>query len=376
MKPQWLIVWLSLVFSACSAESPSTPVFIESGNPVLLSEWGMMRSDGARLTLSDGVEPYQLSTPLFSDHAHKQRTIWMPAGTTANYREGEPLDFPVGTVITKTFYYPQAGERHEVSADHQRVQGWQADGLVLNRVRLMETRILVRRETGWIALPYVWNAEQTDARLARAGHVERLDLLHSDGDRETFSYVVPNSNQCAGCHAVNNTTRAIQPIGPASRYLNFDFDYASGPANQLQHLHTVGYLDRWPENNNGPQPVDYRNLDRPLEHRARAYLDINCAHCHNSAGAADTSGLYLDHETPSGPSLGLCKLPIAAGGGTGGRRFDIAPGQPDESILLYRMEINDPASLMPELGRSVADEEGIALIRAWISSLPPDCGEG
>jgi uncharacterized repeat protein (TIGR03806 family) len=375
MKQRWLIVCLCLLYSACSAEPSSTPVFIDDRNPSLLSEWGMMRSDGSRLTLSDGVEPYELSTPLFSDYAHKQRTVWMPAGTSAIYREGEALAFPIGTVITKTFYYPQMGERDEVSADRTRVDGWQSDGLELSQIRLMETRILVHREAGWIALPYVWNETQTDARLARAGHVERLDLTHLDGNKETFSYVVPNSNQCAGCHAINNTTRAIQPIGPASRYLNFDFDYASGTENQLAHLHAVGYLDQSPETGEGPVAVDYLDHNQSLEQRARAYLDINCAHCHNASGAADTSGLLLDHESPSGPQLGLCKLPIAAGGGTGGRRFDIAPGQPDESILLYRMEITDPASLMPELGRSTADDDGIALIREWINAMPLDCSE-
>jgi uncharacterized repeat protein (TIGR03806 family) len=375
MNQRWLIVWLSLLFSACDAEPSSTPIFIDDGNPPFLSAWGMMHVDGSRLTLSDGVEPYDLSTPLFTDFAHKQRTIWMPAGTTAIYREGEPLDFPVGTVITKTFYYPRTGARDEISADRSRVQGWQADGLELDQIRLMETRILVHRETGWTALPYVWNEAQTDARLARAGYVETLDLTHINGDRESFSYVVPNSNQCAGCHAVDNTTRAIQPIGPAARYLNSDFDYASGTANQLAHLHSAGYLDHRPEAGDGPLAVDYLDTDLSLESRARAYLDINCAHCHNSAGAADTSGLLLDHETRAGPQLGLCKLPIAAGGGTGGRRYDIAPGQADESILLYRMETTDPASLMPELGRSTVDVEGVALIRDWINAITPDCGE-
>jgi hypothetical protein len=47
-------------------------------------------------------------------------------------------------------------------------------------VRLMETRLLVRRADGWIALPYVWNADQTDAVLARTGEQIPLDVLHED----------------------------------------------------------------------------------------------------------------------------------------------------------------------------------------------------
>lgn len=88
--------------------------------------------------------------------------------------------------------------------------------------------------------------------------------------------------------------------------------------------------------------------------RARAYLDINCGHCHNRRGPADTSGLALDASETSRVALGLCKSPIAAGRGTGDRRFAIVPGQPDESITVYRMGSTDPGSMMPELGRSLA----------------------
>jgi hypothetical protein len=71
--------------------------------------------------------------------------------------------------------------------------------------------------------------------------------------------------------------------------------------------------------------------------------------------------------------LGVCKSPVAAGKGSGGRMFGIAPGQPDSSILVYRMEANDPGVMMPEIGRAVPHEEGIALVKEWIAGLEGEC---
>ena len=370
-----LVAFLALLTAACGGQQVATPRFIAEGNPPLLSDWGMMRSDGRELVLADGVIPYDLVTPLFSDYAHKQRTIWMPEGATGRYREGDILDLPVGTVITKTFYYPRGETGGEIRQTLDRAAGWRPDGLDLAGIRLVETRILVHRESGWLALPYVWNAEQTEARLQRAGTIERLTLVADDGSRQDFAYAVPNANQCAGCHAVNNTTRAIQPIGPAARHINRDYAYAGGDRNQLARLAEAGYLDSWPGaiGEAGPRDADYLDADAPLDARARSYLDINCGHCHNPAGPADTSGLHLQFDAPVGPNLGLCKLPIAAGGGTGGRRFDIVPGAPQDSILTFRMESNNPGSMMPELGRAVRHEEGIALIEQWIAQMDQPC---
>ncbi|MHA6289566.1 SO2930 family diheme c-type cytochrome [Maricaulis sp. CAU 1757] len=348
-----------------------TPTFIAEGRPQSLGDWGMLRLEGDRLRPADGVMPYDLNAALFSDYAHKLRTLWIPPGEQIGWREGAVLDLPVGTVITKTFWYPETAGG-DLVLDLDAGSGASHNGLDLTRARLIETRVLVHRESGWDALPYIWNEAQTEATLQRAGALLRLTGTTAANATLDFAYAVPNANQCAGCHATDNTTRAIQPIGPAARHLNRHEPH--GDRNQLAALVEAGWLDRWP----GPEATLASANDRdpaePLEARARAYLDINCAHCHNPVGPADTSGLHLGPETPHGAQLGFCKLPIAAGGGTGGRRYAIAPGQPDHSILLYRMETNDPGAMMPELGRAVRDEAGIALIRDWIASLGGDCG--
>ena len=106
-----------------------------------------------------------------------------------------------------------------------------------------------------------------------------------------------------------------------------------------------------------------------VDDRARAYLDVNCAHCHNRAGPANTSGLWLDWDQPRGVTLGLGKRPTAAGRGSADLDFAIAPGHPDRSYLISRMQSLDPGIAMPELGRATVHEEGVSLVSDWIRTL-------
>jgi hypothetical protein len=107
--------------------------------------------------------------------------------------------------------------------------------------------------------------------------------------------------------------------------------------------------------------------------RARAYLDVNCSHCHSPTGPANTTALDLRSANADLRRLGECKPPVAAGRGTGDRLFDIVPGKPDESILLYRMTSSEPGVMMPEMGRNTTHQEGVELIRAWIASMQGTC---
>lgn len=347
------------------------------GNPDLLSEWGQLGASNGRLELAEGVVPYSLNSSLFSDHAHKLRTVQLPAGAEpAAYDPDDVFEFPVGTVITKTFYYPLSEadppDATRVLRDEPDPSSL-ADPLDLATVRLIETRVLVHRADGWHALPYVWNPEQTEATLKRIGDLVRLTLV--DNDAETpFTYVVPDANQCANCHATNHTTGAIQPIGPAARHLNREVDLGSGASSQLAAWRDLGLVGELPAAEDIPQAAVWNDDSVSIDARARAYLDINCAHCHNSDGPADTSGLFLEPATRLGTEVGVCKAPIAAGSGTGGRSVGIAPGEPDESIFVYRMESTNPDEMMPEVGRSLVHAEGVELISAWIETLTGSCG--
>lgn len=370
---------VSLTLSACGGTAQTqtevaastVPVFYAEGRPERLSEWNLLRISDGGLALNDRVIAYDLNSALFTDYAHKLRTVWLPEGEAAKYDGEDTFGFPVGTVISKTFYYPRAGDAVALADDTtaERLNS----GFALSKVRLIETRLLVRREAGWAALPYVWNEEQTDAVLKRTGDAQQLTLASANGAREDFTYIVPNANQCAGCHATNATTREIMPIGPRARHLNRDFAYADGNANQLTEWTRLGLLSGAPDASDAPRNAVWTDSSVSIDARARAYLDINCAHCHNRVGPADTSGLLLEHDAPIGPSLGLCKPPIAAGKGTGGRVFGIVPGEADQSIFTYRMKSTDPSIMMPELGRSLSHEEGTQLVADWIAAMDGSC---
>jgi uncharacterized repeat protein (TIGR03806 family) len=366
---------LAVAAMAGCSHAPQPVHYFAEGRPAHLSDWHVVFRDGSRLALNERVEPYDLNTPLFSDYAHKLRTLWLPAGTTARYSDTQSFDFPVGTIISKTFYYPQAeGTAASVARTYDQSRDFSGSGLDLKHVRLIETRILVRRAQGWQAIPYVWNAEQSDAELARTGDEVALELVDAQGAREAFTYVVPNENQCAGCHVTDLKTKAIAPIGPKARHLNRDYAYADGTQNQLAHLAKVGYLSGTPPLSAVPRNADWRDRNQPLEARARAYLDVNCGHCHNPKGPADTTALTFDVGTPVDRHLGLCKPPVAAGRGTGDHLFDIVPGHPDDSILPFRMASREPGVMMPEQGRDTVHREGVELIREWIAAMSGECG--
>ena len=374
-----LVLCLALVAgaAACTRAQPQQalvdPTYFATENPKSLRDWGMVQVSGDALVLGQRVTPYDVTTPLFTDHAQKLRTIWMPPGAAADFKPSDDdLSFPVGTVITKTFFY-QTGRGGRVLQQADPALIHDGEGLNLKQVRMVETRLLIHRPEGWAALTYLWNEAQTEAVLHRVGAVVPLTLAREDGTEQAFSYIVPNVTQCSACHATNVATRLIQPIGPKPRLLNRDFAYADGTENQLTRLTKTGYLRGLADPKAAPADVSWSDQSASLEARARAYLDVNCGHCHNPDGPADTSGLYLNAATPLSRATGVCKLPVAAGPGTGNLRFDIVPGDAKASIMPYRMASTNPAVMMPEIGRSTAHAEGVALVRFWIDSMEGSC---
>ena len=161
---------------------------------------------------------------------------------------------------------------------------------------------------------------------------------------------------------------------PEARQLNRDYSYISGTENQLAYWSNNGLLSGFEGPSLAPKIANWSNPgDATLEERARAYLDANCAHCHNPNGAADTSALNLNIEAEVDRNFGICKPPVAVGRGSGNRPFDIYPGRAEDSILLFRIQDPDPAIAMPELGRATNHIEAIAVVRDWINSLAGTC---
>lgn len=318
-----------------------------------LSDYGFFEGPMSDLRPAEVVLPYKLNSALFSNYALKHRMVYLPDDQTAVYTDAEQVvDFPVGSILVKTFYY-LADFRDENSEKN-----------------ILETRLLVNQPDGWEAYEYIWNDDQTEATHTLVGRQFPVSWIHSDGTERTANYQIPNKIECQDCHSFGNQ---IVPIGPKARNLNGFYDYSDGTVNQLDKWIERGWLTGLPAS--PARLPDYTDpSDGDLNSRARAYLDINCAHCHYPGAPADNSGLFLNFENDESIHLGICKPAVAAGGGSGGYRYDIVPGNPEESILTFRMQTLDLDKMMPETGRSVVHDEGLQLISDWIAAMDgPAC---
>jgi hypothetical protein len=159
------------------------------------------------------------------------------------------------------------------------------------------------------------------------------------------------------------------------RNLNRTFHYPDGDASQLDKWIALGILQGAPASSAWPKlPVWNDTSTGTVEQRARAFLDVNCAHCHSEKGGAHSTGLVLRYDETDPHVYGVCKNPVAAGKATGGLQYDIVPGQPDQSIMVFRLSSTEPGIMMPEIGRSLVQKEAVDLISQWITGLTGTCG--
>jgi uncharacterized repeat protein (TIGR03806 family) len=314
------------------------------GQKQKLSEYGFFDGNLSDLNPAEGVIPYTVNSSLFSNYAEKARFVKLPEGQRAIYNDSTVFDFPDGTILIKNFYYPS--DMREPARGRQ----------------IVETRLLVKENGAWQPYPYIWNKEQTEAFYDPAGETTSVAYTNRSGKKIKASYVIPNKNQCKGCHTNNNR---LMPIGVNARQLNRDFQYSNGQKNQLAYWNEIKILNEHPSSVPAMAMWD-DPVTGSLDDRARAYLDANCGHCHSRVGPANTSGLFLDIFENDPTHLGVFKPPVAAGRGAGDLKFDIKPGDPQHSIMVFRMRTNDPSIAMPEIGREQVHAEGVALIEEWI----------
>jgi len=296
---------------------------VMDGFPATLADYGFF-SDAPKQQPAAGVTPYRLNTPLYSDGADKLRFVYLPQGQRPTADGEGLLRFPVGSALIKTFAFGEGAER-----------------------RLIETRVLLHRAEGWEALPYLWNDEQTEAVLALVGG--RTQVVTPEG--EAISYRIPNKNQCKECHGLEG---AVVPIGPKARNM------AAGWLKAVVGSVPAGAdtMPRWEA-----------RAQVPVEAAARAYLDVNCAHCHRRGATASNSGLDLRWEQRDPQAFGVFKRPVAAGRGSGGLEFGIVPGEPHASIMVHRMDSTETGVAMPELGKATVDSEGLGVVARWIEGM-------
>lgn len=335
----------------CSTENVSLSItslsivnMFEADTPhETLSSYNFFEGDLNNLNPTFGVFPYDLTTPLFTDYAKKKRFIWMPNGVKANYiNDYTPLDFPTGSVIIKNFFY------YNVQPD--------------NSTKIIETRLMYRKENEWDFANYVWNEEQTEAYFTNSGSIVNLSWLEGENIKTT-DYRIPSRAECFTCH---NQLDDPTPIGLKPQNLNKTYDYIDGSANQLRKLVEFGYLNSdVPDNINSS--VAWDDDSYPLETRVRSYLDINCAHCHSDNGHCNYRPMrFAFHLTENPTNLGVCVEPETQ---FIPNSYIVKPNDTDLSILYYRISTTDESFRMPLLGRTTNHEEGIDLIEEWINSL-------
>jgi uncharacterized repeat protein (TIGR03806 family) len=283
-----------------------------------ISDYNIFSGEPVALTPHNGFQLYELATGLFTDYAEKQRLIKVPQGTTITAMHDGLPQFPDGTILVKTFYY--FTDKRNVSAGK----------------RLIETRLLIKKNGQWMAGTYVWNKEQTDAVLTTGGVKTSVSWIDEKANSRTISYRVPATKDCASCHNANN---ALLPVGIKVRNLNREVVRNNASINQLQYLQNVGVLNAVEANRFSRLP-DWQNENNAVTERVRAYLDVNCAHCHSDQGSCARWALRFAWEIP------LADTRIAA----------------RKKQIVNRME----KGRMPRTGTTIVDSAALALIKKYL----------
>lgn len=310
------------IFTDAFSFTTLPPAVVPEFKPTL-SELNLFQGDLENLEPSPYTFEYSLSTKLFTDYATKQRLIALPEGEKMMYNgDGFPL-FPDNTLIAKTFYY----NNNETDLSQGK--------------NIIETRVIIKIDGSWESGNYKWNDSQTDATIDVDGAVVPVTWIDAAGESQNVDYEIPSSTDCFTCHS--NSSEGT-PIGPKLRTLNFDFN----GSNQLQALIDNDMLDGLTDPSMVSALPNWEDESLGLERRARAYMDVNCAHCHIQGGyCEEQSQLRLAYETDFAES-------------------NIAQSS---SSILTRIQNTIPDYGMPLIGTTILHDEGVDLLIEYINSL-------
>ncbi|WP_298760470.1 hypothetical protein [uncultured Psychroserpens sp.] len=286
-----------------------------------ISSYNIYKGKQQDMLPTEDYHLFELKSVLFSNYAEKQRLIKLPKGEQMEMNgNGLPL-FPNGTIMVKTFYYYNDARNPN------------------NGNQLIETRLFIKNDEVWNVATYVWNDSQTDALLTKEGKDMEVSWITASGENQKIDYHVPSNNECASCHLSENK---VAPLGPKMRNLNNNIAVNDSVVNQLQHLQSLGILNSF-DVKTVSTIVDYNDLEASLSDRAKAYLEMNCAHCHSPKGWKPEGGYDFSYET----------------------------SPKDGRIVEIKKEIKESImdGTMPYMGVTVLDQGGINLIVEYIDSL-------
>jgi uncharacterized repeat protein (TIGR03806 family) len=368
-----LLLSLLIIISSCGTDDggyvavpvPISPVTVDLTQIPYqkLSDYHFFDGDLKNQNPSLDVLAYEPASSLFTDYAHKKRFVWMPDGTSATFNGDEKvLELPVGAALIKSFYYENVQNISPAGGE-----------------RIIETRIMIRKSTGWIFANYVWNDDQTEAFLDLEGSYTDISWKDENNVVKSTSYRIPNEVQCIVCHKTSQvvdgiTTSVNIPIGIKPQNLNFNKTFGSTNINQLTKWIQEGYLQ-----NNFSLPtaanttIDYNDASKSISLRARSYVDINCAHCHQTNQHCDYRPMRFAFKE-TGAQNGLTNMGVCVET-QDMQDFDQAlsqivnPGNINRSMMHFRLNTTNEAYRMPLHGRTIIHEEGVQLIENWINTL-------
>ncbi len=287
--------------------------------PPTLAQTGLY-ADWATKTLAADVLPFAPQYPLWSDGAHKQRWISLPAPIDA--RNPDAWVFPVGTRIWKQFSF---GAR-------------------------VETRFMQRTSEGWHYATYVWSGDA--AVRAPAG----VEVALAAGVHR-----VPSETDCRSCHA----NSATPVLAFSALQLSIDRDpnapHREAHGIDLISLAAAGFVI-------GLDEVAPRISGPPVQRAALGYLHGNCGGCHRAEGPLAGLDFVLAQSTRGSSTL---RTTLNVPSRFGAPHSRIAPGDAEHSVLLARMHARHSPAQMPPIGTDVVDTEALRLVADWIDQLAP-----
>lgn len=286
--------------------------------------------------VAEHLIPYEVNAPFWSDDAEKSRYFILPEGKQLGYRNDGSWEVPVGATIVKDF---------RVQSGRQK--------------KLFETRLIKRTSDGWEAATYVWNKQETDAELLPNG--KQFEFWDRSG---IHSWHAPSASECASCHV----DAAGYVLGLNTAQLNRN---ASGSeTNQILQWASKGYVSL-PQDLNletAPRFCSPADTSVDLATRARVWLDVNCAMCHQPKGPGNAN-IDLRYATKL-EATGTVGVPPAQGHLEIENALLISPGNPQQSLMLHRIETLSEGR-MPSVGSNQVDPLGVQLLKDWIKSLKP-----
>ena len=293
------------------------------------------------LVPGDGLMPYEINVPFWSDHARKSRWFSLPVGNPRmRFDVSGNWSFPTGMVWVKHFELEMTNGIPESA-------------------RRLETRFLVRNANGVYGITYRWNESQTNAVLVPEEGANESFLVHDGGTVRTQSWRYPGRIECLVCH----TDKGGWALGFNTAQLNRTDDYGNGLTNQIVALSGLGYFDGpTPAPETLPRLASAEDKTVSLEHRVRSYLHANCAQCHQPGGAGQ--GLWDARIATPLEEAGLMEGPLLNNEGNELNRV-VRPGSLENSILFRRVARLGPGH-MPPLATSELDEQSIDLLTQWI----------